>query len=54
MNVARLINTTKKINFDITQDSDIIDVTSLNLDNFHLFWNHYTPVQKLLVEMSAI
>ena len=54
MNVARLMNTTKKINFDITQDSDIIDVTSLNLDNFHLFWNHFTPEQKLLVEMSAI
>lgn len=54
MNVARLINRTKKINLDITQDSDIIDVTSLTLDNFHLFWNNFTPEQKLLVEMSAI
>lgn len=54
MNVARLINKTKKINLDITQDSDIIDVTTITLDNFHLFWNKFTPEQKLLVEMSAI
>jgi hypothetical protein len=54
MNVARLINKTKKINLDITQDSDIIDVTAITLDNFHLFWNDFTPEQKLLVEMSAI
>lgn len=54
MNVARLINRTKKINLDISQDSDIIDVSSLTLDNFHLFWNNFTPEQKLLVEMSAI
>lgn len=54
MNVARLINKTKKINFDITQDSDFIDVSAITLDNFHLFWNNFTPEQKLLVEMSAI
>lgn len=54
MNVARLINKTKKINLDITSDSDIVDVATLTLDNFHLFWKNFTPEQKLLVEMAAI
>lgn len=52
--VARLLNLNRKIELDITSDSDIIDVASITLDNFHLFWNHFTPEQKLLVEMSAI
>lgn len=52
--VARLLNLNRKVELDITPDSDIIDVASITLDNFHLFWNHFTPEQKLLVEMSAI
>jgi hypothetical protein len=52
--VARLLNLNRKIELDITPDSDILDVASITLDNFHLFWNHFTPEQKLLVEMSAI
>jgi hypothetical protein len=52
--VARLLNLKRNIALDITSDSEIIDVASITLDNFHLFWNEFTPEQRLLVEMSAI
>lgn len=52
--VARLLNLKRKIALDMTTDSDIIDVASITLDNFHLFWNVFTQEQKTLIEMSAI
>jgi hypothetical protein len=52
--VARIINRHRRINIDITPDSEIVDVNDISIDNFHLFWEKLTPEQLVLLEMTTI
>ena len=52
--VARIINRYRRINIDIIHDSEIVDVSQISIDNFHLFCENLTTEQIMLLEMTTI